>query len=168
MVAHRLLAQIHGRPYPASKGRGRGYKDTCKLTSSLLLKNVAFRSPGPPLMHSLPSCMQVKIAVWASMIANFSLCVLQRKSLRIYYTSYTRPRHPDTTILPSHTVYAAISSVSLSLLATGIDAVFDFGSNVLLFWIHRKAERLDINKWPVGGSRLETIGNIVYGERRRT
>jgi len=22
---------------------------------------------------------------------------------------------------------------------------------------------MDINKWPVGGSRLETIGNIVYG-----
>jgi len=22
---------------------------------------------------------------------------------------------------------------------------------------------MDINKWPVGGARLETIGNIVYG-----
>ena len=61
-------------------------------------------------------------------------------------------------------MYAAITSVSLSLLATGIDAVFDIGSNVLLFWIHRKASKLDINKWPVGGARLENIGNIVYGE----
>jgi len=60
-------------------------------------------------------------------------------------------------------LYAAISSVSLSLLATGIDSVFDIGSNVLLFWLHRKALNLDANKWPVGGSRLETIGNIVYG-----
>jgi len=60
-------------------------------------------------------------------------------------------------------VYAAISSLSLSLLATGIDSVFDIGSNVLLFWLHKKAEKLDVNRWPVGGARLETIGNIVYG-----
>lgn len=60
-------------------------------------------------------------------------------------------------------VYAAISSLSLSLLATGIDSVFDIGSNVLLWWLHRKAEKLDPNDWPVGGARLETIGNIVYG-----
>lgn len=60
-------------------------------------------------------------------------------------------------------VYAAISSASLSLLATGIDSVFDIGSNVLLFVLHRKARGLDTNKWPVGGSRLETIGNIIYG-----
>ena len=62
-----------------------------------------------------------------------------------------------------HLVYAAISAVSLSLLATGIDSVFDFGSNVLLFWLHRKAAKMDLNKWPVGGARLETIGNVVYG-----
>jgi divalent metal cation (Fe/Co/Zn/Cd) transporter len=60
-------------------------------------------------------------------------------------------------------VYAAVSSASLSLLATGIDSVFDIGSNVVLFWLHRKAQKLDFNKWPVGGSRLETIGNVVYG-----
>lgn len=60
-------------------------------------------------------------------------------------------------------MYAAISSLSLSLLATGIDSIFDIGSNVLLFWLHRKAERLNVNKWPVGGARLETIGNTVYG-----
>ncbi|RDB29469.1 Metal tolerance protein 3 [Hypsizygus marmoreus] len=81
--------------------------------------------------------LPVKIAIYASLISNFGLCVLQ--------------------------MYAAISSGSLSLLATGIDSVFDIGSNILLFWLHRKAEKLDINKWPVGGARLETIGNIVYG-----
>ncbi|KAJ7897232.1 CDF-like metal transporter [Mycena olivaceomarginata] len=81
--------------------------------------------------------LPVKIAVWASLIANFCLCVLQ--------------------------LYAAISSLSLSLLATGIDAIFDIGSNILLFWLHKKADRLDSNAWPVGGARLETIGNIVYG-----
>ncbi|KAK7464456.1 hypothetical protein VKT23_006626, partial [Stygiomarasmius scandens] len=81
--------------------------------------------------------LPVKIAVWASLIANFSLCVLQ--------------------------MYAAISALSLSLLATGIDSIFDIGSNLLLFWLHKKAENLNESKWPVGGARLETIGNIVYG-----
>ncbi|KAF7307230.1 Metal tolerance protein 3 [Mycena indigotica] len=81
--------------------------------------------------------LPVKIAVWASLIANLCLCILQ--------------------------LYAAISSLSLSLLATAIDAVFDIGSNILLFWLHRKAENLDSTEWPVGGARLETIGNIVYG-----
>ncbi|KAI0714834.1 CDF-like metal transporter [Earliella scabrosa] len=81
--------------------------------------------------------LPVKIAVWSSLLSNLILCVLQ--------------------------MYAAISSLSLSLLATGIDSVFDIGSNALLFWLHKKAEGLDNNKWPVGGSRLETIGNIVYG-----
>ena len=41
--------------------------------------------------------------------------------------------------------------------------MFDIGSNVLLLWINKKADKMDINKWPVGGARLETIGNIVYG-----
>jgi len=81
--------------------------------------------------------LPIQIAVYASLIANFCLCVIQ--------------------------MYAAISSLSLSLLATGIDSLFDIGSNVLLFWLHKKASRMDVNKWPVGGARLETIGNIVYG-----
>ncbi|KAI1793069.1 CDF manganese transporter [Ganoderma leucocontextum] len=80
---------------------------------------------------------QVQIAIWASLLANIFLCVLQ--------------------------MYAAIASESLSLLSTGIDAVFDMTSNMLLFWLHRKAARMNKDKWPVGGARLETIGNILYG-----
>lgn len=34
----------------------------------------------------------------------------------------------------------------------------------MLFWLHRKANNLDPANWPIGGARLETIGNIVYGE----
>ncbi|KIJ07922.1 hypothetical protein PAXINDRAFT_173201 [Paxillus involutus ATCC 200175] len=83
------------------------------------------------------SRLAIKIAIWASLIANFSLCVLQ--------------------------LYAAISAVSLSLIATGIDACFDFGSNLFLYFIHKQADKMDLDKWPVGGARLETIGNIVYG-----
>ncbi|KAF8347078.1 CDF-like metal transporter [Amanita rubescens] len=81
--------------------------------------------------------LPVKIAVYASLVGNFVLAAVQ--------------------------LWAAITGLSLSLLATGIDSLFDLGSNVLLFWLHRKAQKLDINKWPVGGARLETIGNIVYG-----
>ena len=36
-------------------------------------------------------------------------------------------------------------------------------SNILLWWLNRKSTKLDTNKWPVGGARLETIGNICYG-----
>ncbi|TEB38731.1 hypothetical protein FA13DRAFT_1769908 [Coprinellus micaceus] len=81
--------------------------------------------------------LSVKIAVYASLYANFVLCNIQ--------------------------LYAAISSASLSLLATAVDAVFDIGANVLLFWLHRKVVQLDTNEWPVGGARLETIGNVIYG-----
>jgi divalent metal cation (Fe/Co/Zn/Cd) transporter len=63
----------------------------------------------------------------------------------------------------AHAVYAAGLSGSLSLIATGIDSVFDLGSNIMLFWLHRKATRLDVNKWPVGGARVTTIGNVIYG-----
>ncbi|KAG9313935.1 hypothetical protein JVU11DRAFT_4709 [Chiua virens] len=83
------------------------------------------------------SRLSISIAVWASLAANFILCVLQ--------------------------LYAAISSLSLSLIATGIDACFDFGSNLFLYIINKKAAKMDVNKWPVGGARLETIGNIIYG-----
>ncbi|VDC05756.1 unnamed protein product [Peniophora sp. CBMAI 1063] len=81
--------------------------------------------------------LPIKIAVRGSLIANFILAVLQ--------------------------MYAAISSISLSLIATGIDSLFDVGSNLLMYYIYRKAGRLDVNKWPVGGGRLECIGNVVYG-----
>ncbi|KAN0135624.1 CDF zinc transporter 2 [Lactarius tabidus] len=83
------------------------------------------------------SRLPVKIAVRASLAANIALAVLQ--------------------------MYAAVSSASLSLLATGIDSVFDVGSNFLLYYINHKSSRMDVNKWPVGGARLETIGNVVYG-----
>lgn len=60
-------------------------------------------------------------------------------------------------------LYAAISSLSLSLFATCIDSVFDPFSNILLNYLHKKAVTADEKKWPMGGSRFETIGNVVYG-----
>ncbi|KAH8831647.1 CDF-like metal transporter, partial [Flagelloscypha sp. PMI_526] len=86
---------------------------------------------------ALQARLQVKIAIYASLFANISLSVLQ--------------------------LYAAISSLSLSFFATALDSVFDPASNLLLNYLHRKGQRLDKNKWPVGGNRLETVGNIIYG-----
>jgi len=63
-------------------------------------------------------------------------------------------------------VYAAVSSLSLSFFATAVDSVFDPMSGLLLWKLHRMSKKLDTNKWPVGGSRLETIGNICYGTYR--
>jgi Co/Zn/Cd efflux system component len=80
--------------------------------------------------------LPVRIAVWSSLVANVTLSGLQ--------------------------LYAAITSGSLSFLATALDSVFDPASNVALYWLHKKSQRLDLRKWPVGGVRLETVGNIVY------
>lgn len=65
-------------------------------------------------------------------------------------------------ILAGLQLYAAVSSLSLSLFATAADSVFDPFANVLLNWLHRKSKKLDPRKWPAGGSRLENAGNITY------
>lgn len=79
--------------------------------------------------------------------------------MRLYFPGGTFQTH-----VVGHPVYAAISSGSLSLLATCIDSIFDPGSNLLLYWLHKKSKKLNLDQWPVGGARLETIGNIIYGE----
>lgn len=109
-------------------------------------------------LNRMSGVIKVKIAIWASLIANFCLCVLQCK---LDPTLCHLP--PRSLSYGGILVYATVTSGSLSILATGIDSVFDIGSNLLLFYIHRKSSRLDHNKWPVGGSRLETIGDIAYG-----
>lgn len=83
------------------------------------------------------NALKVKIAINASLIANTALAILQ--------------------------LYAAISSMSLALFASCIDAVFDPFANLILWLAHRRSDRANENKWPVRGSRFETIGNIVYG-----
>ncbi|KAK0470304.1 CDF manganese transporter [Desarmillaria tabescens] len=82
------------------------------------------------------NALKVKIAVYASFIANCILSILQ--------------------------LYAAISSLSLSFFATAADSVFDPAANLLLNMLHRKSKRVDFDKYPGGGARLTTIGNIVY------
>ncbi|KAJ7288496.1 CDF manganese transporter [Mycena rebaudengoi] len=80
--------------------------------------------------------LAIKIAIYGSLIANCVLAILQ--------------------------IYAAISSLSLSFFATAMDSVFDPLANIVLNYCHRKALSVDLRRYPSGGSRLETIGDIVY------
>ncbi|GAP87587.2 putative cation diffusion facilitator 1 [Rosellinia necatrix] len=77
-----------------------------------------------------------QIAVWGSFLANIILSILQ--------------------------LYAAISSVSLSLFTTAADSVFDPFSNLTLILTHRAVKRVDPNRFPSGKARLENIGNIAF------
>ncbi|KAK9899851.1 CDF-like metal transporter, partial [Cystobasidium minutum MCA 4210] len=79
---------------------------------------------------------RVKVAVYASLIANLCLAGLQ--------------------------LYAATSSLSLSFFATAADSVFDPFASFMLAYVHRKSQKLDPAKWPVGGARLQSIANICY------
>ncbi|ODN94777.1 cation diffusion facilitator 1 [Cryptococcus wingfieldii CBS 7118] len=83
------------------------------------------------------NALKVKIAINVSFAMNICLAIIQ--------------------------LYAAVSSLSLAMFATCIDAVDPF-ANLILWVAHRKADKADENKWPVRGSRFETSdGNIVYG-----
>ncbi|KAJ7645541.1 CDF-like metal transporter [Mycena polygramma] len=80
--------------------------------------------------------LAIKIAIYGSLVANCVLAILQ--------------------------IYAAVSSLSLSFFATAMDAVFDPLANFVLNYCHRKAVTADLRRFPSGGSRLETIGDVVY------
>ncbi|GAA5997485.1 cation diffusion facilitator family transporter [Rhodotorula paludigena] len=82
------------------------------------------------------SRLAIKIAIYGSLFCNCILAVLQ--------------------------LYAAISSLSLSIFGTAIDSVFDPAANLILWWCHRQSDRVDLMKYPSGGSKFESIGDIVY------
>ncbi|MBW0461549.1 hypothetical protein O181_001264 [Austropuccinia psidii MF-1] len=78
----------------------------------------------------------LKFAIRASFLVNCLLAVLQ--------------------------LFAAASTLSLSFFATALDAVFDPCANFALNYAHKYASQVDLTKYPSGGSRFETIGNIIY------
>ncbi|GAA5877806.1 hypothetical protein JCM8547_002689 [Rhodosporidiobolus lusitaniae] len=80
--------------------------------------------------------MAIKIAIYGSLACNCVLAILQ--------------------------LYAAISSLSLSIFGTAIDSVFDPAANFVLNWCHRKAQNVDLKEYPSGGSKFESIGDIIY------
>ncbi|KAF2179071.1 hypothetical protein K469DRAFT_754138 [Zopfia rhizophila CBS 207.26] len=79
---------------------------------------------------------KVKFAVNASFTVNLCLFVIQ--------------------------LYAAISTGSLSLFATAADAFMDLVSSVVMLTTSRMAARPSIYKYPVGRTRIETIGIIMF------
>ncbi|KAL8392899.1 hypothetical protein RB595_002913 [Gaeumannomyces hyphopodioides] len=79
---------------------------------------------------------KIKFAVNASFTVNFCLFVIQ--------------------------LYAAISTGSLSLFATAADAFMDLVSSFVMLITSRLAARPSIYKYPVGRTRIETIGIILF------
>ncbi|WWD19661.1 hypothetical protein CI109_104123 [Kwoniella shandongensis] len=82
------------------------------------------------------NALKVKIAVNLSLAANIVLAVVQ--------------------------LYAAISSLSLALFASCIDAVDPF-ANLILWGAHRASDKAEEKKWPVRGSRFETMYGSIMG-----
>lgn len=130
------------------------------------------------------SRMAIKIAIWASFIANmygFRCSSTAHDFEYDFADSFLRLR--IRRCLAILQLYAAISSLSLSFFATGLDAIFDPFANLVssscsltqtgklieslfarqvLLYCHRKAKSVDLHRYPGGGSRFETIGEIVY------
>ncbi|EIW72087.1 hypothetical protein TREMEDRAFT_66707 [Tremella mesenterica DSM 1558] len=66
-------------------------------------------------------------------------------------------------VLAGLQLYAAISSLSLALFASCIDAVFDPLANLILWLAHRASKNAEEKKWPASGSRFETIYGSIMG-----
>ncbi|KAK9770939.1 putative Cation efflux family-domain-containing protein [Seiridium cardinale] len=79
---------------------------------------------------------KIKFAVNASFVVNFCLFAIQ--------------------------LYAAISTGSLSLFATAADAFMDLVSSFVMLITSRMAARASVYKYPVGRTRIETIGIILF------
>jgi hypothetical protein len=79
---------------------------------------------------------KVRFAVNASFVVNFCLFIIQ--------------------------LYAAVSTGSLSLFATAADAFMDLISSVVMLVTSRMASRPSVYKYPVGRTRIETIGIIMF------
>lgn len=79
---------------------------------------------------------KIKFAVNASFTVNFCLFIIQ--------------------------LYAAVSTGSLALFATAADAFMDLVSSFVMLITSRMAARASVYKYPVGRTRIETIGIILF------
>ncbi|KAG9231386.1 cation efflux family-domain-containing protein [Amylocarpus encephaloides] len=79
---------------------------------------------------------KVRFAVNASFVINFCLFVIQ--------------------------LYAAISTGSLSLFATAADAFMDLVSSIVMLVTSRLAAKPNLEKFPVGRKRVETVGILLF------
>ena len=80
--------------------------------------------------------LEYKIALYSSMVANISLFCLQ--------------------------LTAAITTGSLALYATTLDAFMDIASNTVLILTSKLAESQNYLKYPTGKNRFKTTGIIVF------
>ncbi|KAI9142755.1 putative cation efflux pump [Paraphysoderma sedebokerense] len=64
--------------------------------------------------------------------------------------------------------FAAISSGALSLFATMTDSFMDLLSNLILFVTNRAMKKRDVNNYPTGKNRMETVGVIVFSSLMST
>lgn len=140
LLRSRVVNADHELRRRGSKGRRtdkrlRNYYERQNLHIENLLKPISKHASEKNDEDEAASKM-VRLLIWLNIVSNFALAGLQ--------------------------LYAAISSLSLSLFATAADSVFDPFANIVLNWLHSKSRRLDERKWPIGGSRLENAGNIVY------
>jgi divalent metal cation (Fe/Co/Zn/Cd) transporter len=87
-------------------------------------------------LDDLENGPKVKFAVNASFVVNFCLFIIQ--------------------------MYAAVSTGSLSLFATAADAFMDLVSSCVMLITSRMAARPSVYKYPVGRTRIETIGIIMF------
>ncbi|KIW02046.1 uncharacterized protein PV09_06548 [Verruconis gallopava] len=79
---------------------------------------------------------KIKTAVYGSATVNFCLFVIQ--------------------------IYAAIATGSLSLFATAADAFMDLVSSIVMMVTSRMARRPSVYKYPIGRTRIETVGIILF------
>ncbi|KAJ6447297.1 Flavin-containing monooxygenase YUCCA6 [Purpureocillium lavendulum] len=79
---------------------------------------------------------KIKFAVYASFVVNVCLFIIQ--------------------------LYAAISTGSLALFATAADAFMDLVSSTVMLITSKLAQRPSVYKYPVGRTRIEPIGIIVF------
>ncbi|CAI9113635.1 OLC1v1014274C1 [Oldenlandia corymbosa var. corymbosa] len=59
-------------------------------------------------------------------------------------------------------MYATIFSGSLGIVASTMDSLFDFVAGLILWICHHSLKSVDFNKFPVGKSRVQPVGIIVF------
>lgn len=59
-------------------------------------------------------------------------------------------------------IYAAVTTLSLSLFVTMAESCCEAVSNIGLDYLHRKSKKLSGPRWPAGAERLGNAGNICF------
>lgn len=74
----------------------------------------------------------------------------------IYFSIY------GTILVAGLQIYAAVSTLSLSLFVTMAESCCEAISNIGLNYLHRKSKKLGGARWPAGADRLSNAGNICF------